>query len=77
MNRRELGELIDYILRRMEQNTGIRLRQHGGIVVGITGGNGALVNGLQGTNGLTLRVSLTQFVIHNTAFVIRNQAVAE
>ena len=41
MHCRELRELVDYVLRRMEQDTGFGLAQHGSVIVGITGSNHA------------------------------------
>ena len=39
MYRRELGELLDHVLRGVEQDARFRLAQHGGVVVGIARSN--------------------------------------
>ncbi len=56
MHRRELRELCNHVVRRMEQNPGIGLAQHGGVVVGIPRRDNPVVEALEGQDRLTLGI---------------------
>ena len=77
MHRRELRELVDHVLGRVEQNAGFGLAQHGGVVVGITGGNHPVVQQLESPHRLALGVALAQQVVGDLAVVGHFQLVAQ
>ena len=61
----------------MEEETGIGLAQHGGVVEGISGGDDAVVQRLEGGHGLLLLIGLAQLVVHDAAVRGHIQLVAE
>ena len=77
MHRRELRELADHVFRGMEQNPGMGLGQHGGVVVRVAGGHYAVVEALQGDHRLTLGVFLAQLIADNAIGFIGDQLVAQ
>ena len=58
MNRRKLREFGDHVIRRMEQNPGIRLTQHRGVVLGIPRRAYPVVEALEGQHRLALGIFL-------------------
>ncbi len=73
----KLRELINHVLRSMEQNAGLGLTQHGGVVVGITRRNHPVIQKLKRPHGLALGIALAQQVIGDLAVVCHLQLVTE
>ena len=76
MHSRELREFANHVVRRMEQDTGVGLAKHGGVVIRVTRRDHAIVEALEGEDRLTLGVLLAQLVIHYAIRFIGDQLVA-
>jgi hypothetical protein len=74
---RELRELADDVLRRMEQDAGMRFAEHRRVVVRIAGGDDGEVHLAEALDGLALLLGHAQVVIDDDAVGIDFQAVAE
>lgn len=77
VNRSELGEFVDYVLRSVDENTHVCLAQHACVIVGISGGDYPVVEAAQGFYRGSFGVFLTQFIVHYIATLVDQQAVAE
>ena len=58
------------------QKAGVRLDQHGGVVVGIAGGDDVVIHPFEGGDGLALLFPDAQLVIHD-AVVFHDEPVAQ
>ena len=74
---RELRELVNHVLRSMEQDAGLGLSQHGGVVVGITRRNHPVIQKLKRPYGLAFGIALAQQVIGDLAVVCDFQLVTK
>ena len=61
----------------MEQDALVRFAEHGGVVVGVAGGDDAVVEGVQRFHRGALGVFLPQDVVGDAAVVVHRQAVAQ
>jgi len=72
-----LGEFGDDVVGGVEQDALVRFAEHGGVVVGVAGGDDAIIEGVQRFHGGALGVFLAQDVVGDAAVVIHRQAVTQ
>ena len=73
----ELGELLDDVFRRPEEDARVGLGQHRGVVVGVPGCDDAEVQLVEGLDGLPLLVLLAQVVVRDPSALVDLQPVTE
>lgn len=74
---RKLRKFTNDVFRGVEKNTGVGFAQHGGIVVGITGGDHLEIKLFQPDDGLTLLIRHAQMVIDQHAGAVSFEGMAE
>jgi hypothetical protein len=74
---RKLRELVDHVLRRVEQDAGVGFGEHRRVVVGIAGGDDLEVEFLEALHRFLLLVRHAQMVVHHEAGRVGFQLVAE
>ena len=72
LNSFELREFLLHIFRRVDEETDIRFAKHGGVVVGIAGGNDVVIQRLQRGDGFLFLIRLAQLVAGDA--VVRTEA---
>src|SRR5690606_31086774 len=71
LHRGKLREFGHHVGRGAEEDAGVGLLQHAGVVVGVAGRNAAKVEPVEGLDGAALGVGLAQAVVRHPALLIQ------
>ena len=74
---RELRELFRQVSRRTEEEAGMRLGEHGGVVVRVAGGERMKIEGFERGDGMFLLVLHSHMVRHNMPVAIDFELITE